>query len=130
MRGYLHSSNNVYAALENRLRAVPNGGINLTRDDANDRVDFELDVTRVDARIANFAEQGNTDAITNAKAGRVVLTQAQYDNLSNPDNNTLYLIVGVEPWRLSQSRLTQYGRLVRSTSMAILILVESRHAAF
>ena len=66
LRSYLHSSNNMYDALENRLRAEPTGFVTLTRDDANDRVDFKANIR--------------------------VLTQNMYDAISSPDSNTLYLI--------------------------------------
>ena len=66
LRNYHLSTNAVYDALENRLRAEPTGFMTLTRNDAGDRVEFKANIR--------------------------ALTQAQYDAISNPDSNTLYLI--------------------------------------
>ena len=59
---YLLSTNAVYDALDGRLRAVPNGGIRLVRDDANDRVDFDIvhqDVVKVVANQAAAIADGD-----------------------------------------------------------------------
>ena len=62
LRANILSSNAIYAALAGRLRAVPNGGIRLVRDDANDRVDFDIvhqDVVKVVANQAAAIADGD-----------------------------------------------------------------------